>query len=341
MGESKKSALKVGFDKRVRLNFHGAEISSDGGLLAIRDFDQSFQLTELAAGELSETRSGRNIRHEAHSLLRQSVYSRLAGYEDVNDAERMAQDPVMRMICGLRRFENNAAGRTTMGRFETRILTQDENFDRLESINLLWPLFAREKHQNAAILDIDSSESPVWGDQEGTAYNGYFESKCYHPLFTFNQYGDCLSATLRPGNVHSADGWREHLSPVVKMHEQNDLRMKLRADAAFANPDLFKFCEDRKHPIEYVVRLKENAVLMRLAKPFMKRSVGRPPKRPVVIYRDLTYRAESWDRVRRVVLKVAWHAGELFPRVGFIVTNMELPRKQVVRFYNGRGRAEQ
>ena len=341
MGEAKKKALKVGFDNRVRLEFHGAEISSDGGLLAIRDFDQSFLLTELAAGELSETRSGQNIRHEVHSLLRQSVYSRLAGYEDVNDAERMAQDPVMRMICGLRKFENNAAGRTTMARFETEILTQDENFDELESINLLWPLFAREKRQSEAILDIDSSESPVWGDQEGAEYNGYFQSKCYHPLFTFNQYGDCLAATLRPGNVHSADGWKEHLAPVVEIHERHKLRMKLRADAAFAIPELFKFCEDRRHPIEYVVRIKENAVLERLAKPFMKRPVGRPPKKPVVRYRDLTYRAESWDRARRVVVKIALHAGELFPRVGFIVTNMTLPKKQVVRFYNGRGRAEQ
>jgi hypothetical protein len=102
MSESNMRGLKVGFDNRVWLEFHGAEISSDGGLLAIRDFDQRFQLTELAAGEISETRSGQNIRHEAHSLLRQSVYSCLAGYEDVSDAERMAQDPVMWMICGLR-----------------------------------------------------------------------------------------------------------------------------------------------------------------------------------------------------------------------------------------------
>ncbi|MCZ6760018.1 MAG: transposase, partial [Gemmatimonadetes bacterium] len=223
MGAGKKKALKVGFDNRVRLVFRNAEISSDGGLLAIRDFDESFLLTQLACKELSETRTGRNIRHQMHSLIRQSVYSRLAGYEDVNDAERMAQDPVMRMICGLKDFDYNAAGSTTMARFETEILTQDENLEELESINLLWPIFARHKRQTEAILDIDSSESPVWGEQEGSQYNWYFQSRCFHPLFTFNQYGDCLAATLRPGNVHSADGWKQHLAPVVEIHETHRL----------------------------------------------------------------------------------------------------------------------
>ena len=126
------------------MEFRNAEISSDGGLLAIRDFDEGFLLTLLASDELSETRTGRNIRHEMRSLIRQSVYSRLAGYEDVADAERMAQDPVMRMICGLKDFDCNAAGSTTMARFETEILTQDENFEELETINLLWP-FSRHR----------------------------------------------------------------------------------------------------------------------------------------------------------------------------------------------------
>ena len=129
------------------------------------------------------------------------------GYEDTNDAERLAQDPAMQAVVGRRALEKQAAGANTLSRFETEVLTREENLKGLSELNREWVdrAMAHSPHQRI-ILDMDSSESPVHGEQEGTAYNGHFRCTCYHPLFCFNQFGDCEGAMLRPGNVHSADG---------------------------------------------------------------------------------------------------------------------------------------
>ena len=191
MGERAQEALQLQFDRRLRLEFHGARITSDAGLLACRELDEALGLAEAAPAYLHETRSGRNIQHELVPLLRQSVYSRLAGYEDTNDAERLARDPAMQAVVGRRALEKQAASTNTLGRFETEVLVTEQNRKGLGRLNEEWVdrAMAQTRHQRI-ILDMDSSESPVYGEQEGSAYNGHFESVCYHPLFLFNQFGD-------------------------------------------------------------------------------------------------------------------------------------------------------
>ena len=203
MCEKAKEALRVQFDKRLRLEFQGARITSDGGLLACRELDGALKLTEVAPTYLRETRGGRNVQHELVPLLRQSVYSRLAGYEDTNDALRLARDPAMQAVVGRRALEKQAASTNTLSRFDTEVLVTEGNLKGLNQLNAGWvdQAMMRTRHQRI-ILDIDSSESPVYGEQEGAAYNGHFECVCYHPLFCFNQFGDCEGAMLRPGNVH-------------------------------------------------------------------------------------------------------------------------------------------
>jgi hypothetical protein len=220
------------------------------------------------------------------------------------------------------------------------VLTRPENLEGLERLNAAWvdKAMTRTKHRRI-ILDMDSSESPVHGEQEGVAYNGHFGCVCYHPLFVFNQFGDCEGARLRPGNVHSAHEWREVLEPIVARYERAGVRRYFRGDAAFARPDLYAYLEE--HGCLYAIRLPSNDVLEREIRHLMKRPVGRPPKKPVVRYHDFSYQAGSWDRSRRVVAKVEWHRGELFPRVCFIVTTMTARPEGVVHFYNGRGTAEQ
>jgi len=208
MGEKTEYSLKLQFDKRLRLEFHGARITSDAGLLACRELDGVLGLTEMAPICLQETRGGRNVQHELVPLLRQSVHSRPAGYEDTNDAVRLASDPAMQAVVGRRALEKQAASTNTLSRFETEVLVTKENLRGLGQLNAEWVnhAMARTKHRRI-ILDMDRSESPVYGEQEGAAYNGHFECVCYHPLFCFNQFGDCEGAVLRPGNVHSAEGW--------------------------------------------------------------------------------------------------------------------------------------
>jgi hypothetical protein len=340
MGEKGRQALKLQFDKRLRLEFHGNTITSDAGLLACRELDQALGLTENAPAYLRETRGGRNVQHELVPMLRQSVYSRLAGYEDTNDAARLASDPAMRAVVSRRALEKQAASTNTLNRFETEALVMKENLEGLGQLNEGWVnrAMAHTKHQRI-ILDMDSSDSPVYGEQEGAAYNGHFECVCYHPLFCFNQFGDCEGAKLRPGNVHSAQDWRGLLEPIAARYGKSGVRKYFRGDAAFANPEVYDYLEEKD--FLYAIRLPSNAVLEKEIEHLLKRPVGRPPKKPIVWHHDFRYQARSWEHPRRVVAKVEWHQGELLPRVGFIVTNLSAKPAGVIHFYNGRGTAEQ
>jgi hypothetical protein len=189
------------------------------------------------------------------------------------------------------------------------------------------------------VLDMDSTEIPVYGEQEQSAYNGHFESTCFHPLLLFNREGDCLAAKLRPGNVHSAERWEELLPPEIERQQGLGKEVAFRADAAFAKPEIYEALEERG--VKYAIRIPANDNLLRGVEELLTRPVGRPSHKPVVWYKGFLYQAESWKTARRVIAKVEHHAGELFPRTGFIVTNLTLPSRAVVRFYNKRGTAEQ
>ncbi len=246
----------------------------------------------------------------------------------------------MRAITGKKDTDKQAASSNTIGRFETDILTQRENLTSLSVINGRWVQKAMSKTEHKRIiLDMDSSESPVHGEQEGSAYNVHFRSYCFHPLFCFNQYGDCEGVLLRPGNVHSADRWVELLSPIVERDENKDVRKYFRGDAAFTKPEIYEYLES--NGFLYAIRLPANDILQKEIQHLWTRPAGRPPKKPIVLLYDFMYQAASWDKSRRVVAKVEWHQGELFPRVGFIVTNMSAKPEGVVHFYNGRGTVEQ
>src|SRR5215207_8224543 len=185
-GETKEPR-RVAFDRRIKLEFHGAKITSDGGLLAYGELDDALGLTAVAASTLAEGRRGKNIQHRLLGLLRQAVYGRLAGSEDVNDAERLARDPAMRAIVGREGVDRLAASTSEMGRFETEWLASDTNLAALTDLSGAWTdrVHAR-RPPDGVILDMDSSESPTFGQQEGTAWNGHFRCSCYHPLFVFN-----------------------------------------------------------------------------------------------------------------------------------------------------------
>jgi hypothetical protein len=162
---------------------------------------------------------------------------------------------------------------------------------------------------------------------------------CYHPLFVFNQFGDLERCALRSGNVHSADAWHDVLEPVVARYRNRKMRRFFRADAAFANPDVCEFLGAEGY--KYMIRLPANQILQERIAHLLKRPVGRPPIEVRRCYANFSYRAQSWKTPRRAVAKVEWHPGELYPRVGFIMTNLSRPAERVVAFYNGRGTAEQ
>ena len=276
--------LRVVFDRRLKLEFHGSKVTSDAGLLAFRELDDALGLSEMAGQVLADSRTGRNNRHTLTAQFRQSLFGRLAGDEDVNDADRLGHDPAMRWIVGGRAVTREAASTSQMGRFETEVLTGKANLADLsgkwiDAVHIRRPT-------NVVVLDMDSSVSPTYGDQEGIVYNGHFGCTCYHPLFV-----------------------------------------------------LYDYLEAERY--KYTIRLKANTVLQGHIAHLLERPVGRAPKYVQRFYASFSYQAGSWSRKRRVVAKVEWHPGELYPRVGFIVTNLTRPAARVTAFYSQRGTAEQ
>ena len=339
VGERQNQPFQFSFNAALKVDFQGSRVTSDGGLILVRELDEHLGFGELIKQHLADPR-GKNTRLPFADLLRQSVYSRLAGYEDMNDAERLSQDPTFRLIGSEKIWERGAALTSRLQSFETELLTQDENLAGLAAINR--DLIARAEAMDSpqrVVLDMDSTEIPVYGQQEQSAYNGHFESSCYHPLLLFNREGDCLAAKLRPGNVHSAEDWEELLLPEIERQQKLGKEVVFRADAAFAKPEVYEALEERE--VKYAIRIPANDSLQRDIEELLKRPVGRPSKNPQVEYKGFLYQAASWKTARRVVAKVEHHPGELFPRVGFIVTNLTLPSRAVVRFYNKRGTAEQ
>ena len=339
MGESQKQAFQLSFNRFLRVAFQGSRVTSNGGLILVRELDERLGSGKLVEQHLIDPRAN-NARLSFADLLRQSVYSRLAGYEDVNDAEQLSRDPTFRLIGSEKIWDRGAALPSRLQTFETDLLAEDGNFAGLARVN-------RELIGNAeaidspyrTVLDMDSTEIPVYGEQENSAYNGHFESTCYHPLLLFNREGDCLAAKLRPGNVHSAEDWEELLLPEIERQQRMGKEVAFRADAAFAKPEIYETLEERG--VKYAIRIPANDSLQRDIEELLTRPVGRPSKKPLVEFKGFLYQAASWKTARRVVAKVEHHPGELFPRVGFIVTNLTLPSRAVVRFYNKRGTAEQ
>lgn len=339
-GESNREALRLEFDRRLMLQFRGSVVTSDAGLLAYRELDDALGLSAMAGETLADARTGKNGRHGLVGMFRQSVFGRLAGYEDVNDAERLRHDPAMRWVVGGRAAISGAASPSQIGRFETRWLAAEKNLSALAELSGRWiDRVHSRRPPRGILLDMDSSVSPTHGEQEKSCWNGHYECTCHHPLFLFNQFGDLERCALRPGNVHSADGWESVLKPVLARDKGRVSRIYFRGDAGFANPEIYDCLE--AEGLKYAIRLPTNRVLQERIAHLLTRPVGRPPNAVRRFYASFSYQAGSWTKPRRVVAKVEWHVGELYPRVGFIVTNMARRTENVVAFYNKRGTCEQ
>jgi hypothetical protein len=337
-GEKERETIRPEFDRSIMIDFQGAKITSDTGFLLLRAIDERFGILGPIESELEDARSWVHSRHSLLQMIRQRIYQMAAGYEDCNDADFLRIDPALRLAIG--KGDEAGAGQARMSRLENEVLGTEAGLTALEDgLTRSNDALMKRKNKQRLIVDVDSTEDPAHGKQEHVAFNGHFGKNCFHPLFAFTSDGDCLRAKLRPGNVHSADGVVDFLDPIVKRYRSRFILFWLRGDAAFAAPEVYEYCEGER--VTYFIRLPANAVLNRLIDPYLSRPVGRPPKSGIQIrVVDLRYRAQTWDRERRVVAKIEWHDGELFPRIGFIVTNSRLTGGKVVKVYNGRGDVE-
>lgn len=337
-GESQKEASRPDFNRAIMIDFQGATISSDTGFILLREIDERFRIIDPMKDCLEDLRSPAHTKHALVQMVRQRIYQIAAGYEDCNDADFLRIDPALRLALG--KDHRLAASQSMLSRLENDVLGNAMGLEALDgALTRATDALLKRKNKRRLIIDLDSTEDPAYGKQEGVAYNGHFGKNCFHPLFGFTSEGDCLGARLRPGNVHSADGVLVFLKPMVERYRPWFKLFWVRADAAFANPETYEYCEE--HRITYFIRLPGNAILMRLLEPYLNRPLGRPPKSGIQVkVVDLQYQAKSWHKPRRVVAKIEWHRGELFPRIGFVVTNSRLPDGKVIKVYNGRGDVE-
>ena len=289
-GKSRGEVPRVDFDRRLMLQFRGSVVTSDAGLLAYLELDDALGLAATAGEMLADARTGKNGRHA------------LAGYEDVNDAERLRHDPTMRWVGADKAALNAAASPSQMGRFETKWLPAEKNLTALTNLSgqRVDRVHAR-RPPRGVVLDMDSSVSPTHGVQKSSVWNGHYAFTCYHPLFLFNQFGDLERCALRPGNVRSADGWDSVLKPVVARYRGKVSRLYFPADAGFASPEVHEYLEAEGS--KYVIRLPANRVLRERIGHLLKRPASRPSNDVCRCYANFTYQAGSWSTPRRVVAK--------------------------------------
>jgi hypothetical protein len=239
------------------------------------------------------------------------------------------------------------ASQPTLSRL-IRVLSRDDNRKVLRE-SLLEAAARRVKsmrgghRQRYLTIDVDSLPIEVHGHQPGSEHNGYYHARIYHPLVaTAAELGDLLDVRLRPGNAHTADGALEFIVPLVEQVERKLCQVaSVRIDAGFPEDELLSALESRETP--YVARVKNNAVLDRMAEPYLKRPAGRPPVNPRTWIHEMSYKAKSWSRARRVVLVVLEQPGQLFLHHFFLITNWtadDMDGESLLALYRQRGTAE-
>lgn len=336
MRKNSRKTLRFTSSKRrsVEGAFDGGEVSSDGGLILIREADRRLGLIKSVAARLSDKRQRGKVRHAAATLLRQRVMALCAGWEDLNDAEQLQCDPIHQLAAGA----DQLGSAPTLSRFEnaqTRASAWAVNEELVEQF-----IRSHRKAPAYLILDFDATDTPVHGQQEGRFFHGYYDCHCFLPLYVF--CGDqLLVAYLRRSNIDAA----KHAGAVLKLLVQRlrqawpRVKIVLRADSGFCRDRVLGWCE--RHDIKYVVGiarnerlLEENAPLMRQAEAEFART-GRKQR----LFTAFDYAAAKWRRIRWVIAKAEHTDKGANPR--FIVTNVVGdPQKIYDRRYCARGEME-
>jgi hypothetical protein len=208
MGDSSVDGRQALFKRSLTIEFTGEAITSDAGVTLLREVDDAFDLTKDVAATVDDPRISTRVGHALLEILRQRVYAIACGYPDALDAARLRHDPV-HALAVTDHPEQPLASQPTLSRLEREILAEEHNLSVLAAAHPAW--FARlasPSEQENSIVDFDSTDDPVHGEQEGAADNGYYKEKCFHPLFAFSAKGWCLGAQLRPAMSPPPRGWR-------------------------------------------------------------------------------------------------------------------------------------
>ena len=328
-------------NKQFKINFAGGELSSDAGLLLIKEFAARIGFEDLIR-KLFKTNDNALFRlHTDPSNLLQMIYQTIAAYDRDNDADELTKDPIMTAI-----LEKGAlASQPTLSRFFNRM---DE--DTLAQMNQISRIMRKTVYSldppEHMLLDLDSTLLDTFGKQEGEAFNYHYQAHGYHPLLCYDTLtGDLLSAELRKGSQYCSNGsglFMEALLDELQEDFPNTL-LYMRGDSGFASPELYDVLE--KKDCKYAIRLKENPRLRELAAEqdralYTLVNYRNDALSAATVYGEFMYQAGSWDHPRRVVFKIEKPYGQIIHKYTFVVTTMESSIQQVLQYYCGRGKME-
>jgi hypothetical protein len=332
--------------KSVAVDFSGGALSSDGGLLLLARLDRALGLTTAVAACCRDPRRQKSVQHPLLDLIRQRVYQLAAGYEDANDATTLRHDPALKLACGRPPLTgDDLASQPTLSRLEAAI--DEDACAHVNDVLLSQFLNASRPRPRTVVLDIDTSEHETHGQQELAFYNGFYGSRCYLPRFLFASVpGEpdqaLVRAELPDHQEEQTDAILESLSAVVTTVRGRwaGVALKLGADAGFADPELYTWLEANN--VAYAISIGSNAVLARLAQPLCERAkqaAAASPTGRATVYGRVWYQAESWEKRRRVAVKVTVGPGE--QKVRFLVVwGLGRGPKEIYGFYGGRGDSE-
>jgi Transposase DDE domain group 1 len=340
MAEQIVKQLGFGFQPKLRIDFEGGTITSDAGLTLIREFDHALGLTADVASRVSDDRDQRYITHDMLTLVRQRAYQIVAGYEDANDADRLKDDPTFQTIASP--SLSLLGSQPTLSRLENDI--DWSSIARLSRVGLDWfceHAFAAGSAPRELILDLDSTDDPTHGQQQFALFHGAYNQHMYHPLCWFEgKTGLLLKTRLRPGLDHSASFVVEDLKQIVPPLRQRfpKSKLRLRADAGMATPTVETALEE--HCIEYVMGIGTNPVFKQRTAKLKAKAEARYQRRqhPVQVRTSFWHRARRWEHRRRILVKIDVTA--VGTNVRFMITNRQGSAKDLVKWYDQRGEAE-
>jgi len=307
--------------KPIFADFSGGDLSSDGGLLLARQADEVLGLCERFSNCIDDPRLQEQVNHPQTELLRQRVLQIVAGYEDVNDANSLRKDPVLKSVCNRLPSDHNHLGSSsTLCRFENRVSRAEISKMRRAFIELFFEHFIEDT--NRIVLDIDGYADPTHGQQEFSFYHGYYKHYMYHPVMINDATsGFPLALLLRAGNSHAGKGVKGLLRWLFWSIRKRfpGIAIVLRGDGGFSLPEIMNVCE--RSEVTYVLGFSRNQVLVRKNADYMERArvVHCLTQAKVRDFNDVYYQAGSWSAPRRVIMKSEWL--EQGPNQRFIVTN--------------------
>lgn len=340
------------FRKSLHVEVRDDAVSPYGGVVLLREFEERVCFLARWIEEFFDPRRMSHRLHSIATLFRFAVYRIALGLPDVQDAERLRHDPVLRACLaqeGQDRLPGVLPGKSTLHRFLTKVLTLRPNrrilFRGLVE-SAMHPLLTRPRSPAVIFVDLDSTMIETHGNQEGSANNGYFRKVCYHALsLSLAPFGTTLGILLRPGNVHTAQHAKALVMPILEQVRDRlggDVEIVLRADSGFASPALLDALE--RGGFSYMVRLRETTRLRDACERISKRRPGRPSKiRTVVRHYGFSFRSCGWKKSRRVVARSVFEPGQLYPDWTFVCVHRSerASRRSIIRAYLDRGRSEQ